>query len=551
LQNEAHARHLNVSLFDVTNPTERLMIYGETSALSSEIMAGNLNPEREEEELYPTPFANRHWLLLVSPTEEMASTRSRWLFLLTLTAGLIITALVYAFLDSFARHTREVEEKVGDRTHQLSKANALLADQIRQKEAVFEELSKSETRFRLLTENSTDIIARHDLEGVCLYASSAAKHLLGYDPEEMVGHSIYPLLYKSDIDPMRKLHSTLLDSDEVYTIVYRAKHKDGHYIWFEASCLAIRDEETGEAAEIQSVSRDITARKKAEEALRENEERFRGAFEDAAIGMALVDDSGKIQRVNHSLCQISGYPREELISSDLQSITHPADMAQSLEKMAMVLEGRARVFHLETRLMHKKGYIVWAMISATLVRNHSDEAGYFVMQVQDITDRKRAEKALESLNTKHKLILNAAGEGIVGLDTEGRVTFANLAAEKLLGYELGELQGKPFHSWVLHTREDATPYPFRDSPLFQALHLGKTNSVPMELFWRKDQSNFKASYVCAPIQTQESISGAVIVFSDASETQIGTMARKLMRGESPTRKKIWSEEGNDPGGASS
>ncbi|HEY9608750.1 PAS domain S-box protein [Allocoleopsis sp.] len=133
-----------------------------------------------------------------------------------------------------------------------------------------ESLRESEERFRLIAENSTDMISRHTPEeGLYLYASPACQTLLGYAPEELVGHSAYEFFHPDDLAQIRKAHTTILDLPETYTVAYRHHCKNGHYIWLETTCHTIRDPQTGAILEIQSASRDISERKQAEAALRQ------------------------------------------------------------------------------------------------------------------------------------------------------------------------------------------------------------------------------------------------------------------------------------------
>jgi PAS domain S-box-containing protein len=137
-----------------------------------------------------------------------------------------------------------------------------------------EALRESEARFRLLAENSTDMISRHTPEeGIFLYASPACQTLLGYAPEELVGHSAYEFFHPDDLAQIRKSHVTILDLPVTDTVAYRHSCKNGHYLWLETTCHTIRDQHTGAVLEIQSASRDITDRKRVEEALRQQVER--------------------------------------------------------------------------------------------------------------------------------------------------------------------------------------------------------------------------------------------------------------------------------------
>lgn len=128
-------------------------------------------------------------------------------------------------------------------------------------------LEDSEEKFRLLAENSTDMISRHSPDGHYLYVSPACQTLLGYEPEELVGHSAYEFFHPDDIDFISQSHQIVIEKFQTYTIAYRIRRKDGSYIWFETISRTIRDLNTGAVLELQGASRDISARKEAEQAL--------------------------------------------------------------------------------------------------------------------------------------------------------------------------------------------------------------------------------------------------------------------------------------------
>jgi PAS domain S-box-containing protein len=151
----------------------------------------------------------------------------------------------------------------------------------------------------------------------------------------------------------------------------------------------------GRLIEILSTGRDISERKRVEEDLRESEERFRSAFDFAAIGMALVATDGRWLKVNRSLCDIVGYTEEELLARDFQSITHPDDLDTDLGFVRQMLEGSIPYYHMEKRYFHKQGGLVWILLSVSLLRDRRGEPKYFIGQMQDITERKRAVEALQ------------------------------------------------------------------------------------------------------------------------------------------------------------
>jgi PAS domain S-box-containing protein len=149
---------------------------------------------------------------------------------------------------------------------------------------------------------------------------------------------------------------------------------------------------------------DITQRKRAEEALRESEERFRNAFDFAAIGMALVAPDGRFLRVNRSLCNMLGYPATELLTRHFQSLTHADDLEPDLDLVRQMLDGSIPYYHLEKRYFHKEGRIIWALLSVSLVRGRHREPLYFISQIEDITERKNAEKTLQAYNVRMKAL---------------------------------------------------------------------------------------------------------------------------------------------------
>ncbi|MEH2467679.1 PAS domain S-box protein [Nostoc sp.] len=126
-------------------------------------------------------------------------------------------------------------------------------------------LGESEACFRLLAENSTDIISRHTVNGTLLYISPACYTVLGYQPEELVGRLSYQLVHPDDLTEITKNYPVNANLPDICTITHQGRHKDGHYIWLETTLRAIRDRQTKEILEMQTSSRDITERKQVEE----------------------------------------------------------------------------------------------------------------------------------------------------------------------------------------------------------------------------------------------------------------------------------------------
>ncbi len=155
-----------------------------------------------------------------------------------------------------------------EQTTELLQATEKLETEVAERRRTEAALRESEERFRLLAENSTDMIARLTPDGKCLYVSPACRSLLGYEPEDLLGRSPYELFHPADLLETRKSHSSILDLPLTDTVTYRIRRRDGRYIWLETTSRTIRDPQTGDILEIQASSRDITERKQAEAALK-------------------------------------------------------------------------------------------------------------------------------------------------------------------------------------------------------------------------------------------------------------------------------------------
>jgi diguanylate cyclase (GGDEF)-like protein/PAS domain S-box-containing protein len=154
---------------------------------------------------------------------------------------------------------------------------------------------------------------------------------------------------------------------------------------------------------VDELNRYIAEQERISKALVESEEHFRNAFDYAAIGMALLSPDGDWLRVNRSLCEIVGYSEAELLVSNFQAITHHNDLGQDLAEMYRMLSDEILICQLEKRYIHKLGHDVWVSSSASLVRDAQSNPLHFIFQIQDITERKRAEAAIQTLSLADEL----------------------------------------------------------------------------------------------------------------------------------------------------
>ena len=205
-------------------------------------------------------------------------------------------------------------------------------------------------------------------------------------------------------------------------------------------------------AHVEELNRHIAEQERISKALQETEEHFRNAFDYAAIGMALVSLQGQWLRVNRSLGEIVGYTEEELLASNFQLITHDDDLANELANLYRLVQGGELTCQMEKRYLHKHGDIVWALNSVSLVRDNQNNPMHFIFQIQDITERKRAEAALQSVSLADELtglynrrgFLAVAEQYIAGVHRSGKglvVLYADLDGLKQINDTLGHMEG--------------------------------------------------------------------------------------------------------------
>jgi two-component system sensor histidine kinase/response regulator len=173
------------------------------------------------------------------------------------------------------------------------------------------------------------------------------------------------------------------------------------------------------------IVRDVTERKRTEEALRESEERFSGAFEHAPIGMALVSPDGRWLKVNRALCDLLGYSEAELLTRTFQDISHPENLGSDLEYVRRTLSGEIRSYQIVKRYVHARGHLVTVLLNVSLVRDGQGQPRYFIAQIQDITERDRAEAELRWKSAFLEAQVNSSIDGILVVDEQGKKILQN------------------------------------------------------------------------------------------------------------------------------
>src|SRR5215203_5276963 len=194
----------------------------------------------------------------------------------------------------------------------------------------------------------------------------------------------------ASVRAIEKGETTINEELEIETI--NKKHK---FILNSAIPLKNND---GKIIGAIAINVDVTENKKMTEQLTLSESTLGSAFEYSAIGMTLVSPSGKFLKVNKALSKMIGYSEQEILSTSFQTITHPDDLEPDLELVRKTLNGEIDGYRMEKRYFHKKGNIIWVHLSVSMVRDNQNQPLFFISQIEDITERKIAEKAIVQFN---------------------------------------------------------------------------------------------------------------------------------------------------------
>ncbi|HBH61381.1 MAG TPA: hypothetical protein DDX85_06530 [Nitrospiraceae bacterium] len=300
-----------------------------------------------------------------------------------------------------------LEARVKERTAELEKSNILLNEEIQERRTAEKNLQKEKEKLRTYLDISATMVVILDSAQKVTLINKKGCEILGYLQEEIIGKNWFDSFLPERLrEEVKQVHAKLMagDIDPVEYYENEVLTKDGEekiVAWYNTFFC----DEAGHITATLGTGVDITDQKKTEKALRISEERFRGAFESAAIGIGMVSPEGRWLKVNSALSHIVGYSEQELLSLTFQDITHPEDLDADLEYVRQMLAGEIRNYHMEKRYVHKEGHIVWILLSVSLVRDEHGAPLHFVSQIQDITKRKQAEiQIAASLKEKEVLL---------------------------------------------------------------------------------------------------------------------------------------------------
>ncbi len=290
----------------------------------------------------------------------------------------------------------------------------------------------------IIDQAAVGIVIR-DMTGRWLYANEALRTLLGYREDEIVNQTGRHLTTPEDradaIEYNRKIQSGEIDT---YT---RDKHylrKDGTPIAVEVTITAIRDA-SGKPVLLATVLTDLTARKRAKEAVQLSEARLRAAFDQAAVGMALRSLDGKWLRVNQTFCGMLGYTQEAFLQLGVPDITPADERRDSVDLDRRIRAGEIATYTREKHYLRKDGSLQDASVTVTAVNDADGKLSHLLAVVQDTSARKRADEAARASEARFRAAFEQAAVGMAIRRMDRRFIRVNKKLCEFLGYEEAEL----------------------------------------------------------------------------------------------------------------
>lgn len=327
--------------------------------------------------------------------------------------------------DNIKHFNRELEKKVSERTDQLD---------------------KSEKRFRLLVENSSDIISLIDFEGKIIYISPSVQRLTGFTEQEMIGRSGFDLIHSGDREGAENLRKSLLDKPGIpEKSIFRLLHRSGESVWLEGTTTNMLNDENVNAFVLNY--HDITERKKAEEKIYKSEKRFRSLIENAQDIISLSDKDGKRFYISPAIERITGYTVEETSSHEVFDIVHPDDVPKTKKLRLELIKEPGMIQPISFRYIKKDGGIVW--MEGTIVNLLEDENVKAVVgNFHDVTERMISEEKIRETNERFEMVSRATNDAVWDWNLQSDKIYWNDEVKSMFDYCADDIASGT--EWKIH-----------------------------------------------------------------------------------------------------
>lgn len=304
-----------------------------------------------------------------------------------------------------------------------------------------EALRQSEEKYRNILESIQEGYSEIDLRGNFTLVNNVTCNHLGYTKEELIGMNYHRYTSEENAKKIKKLYTDLYNTGKPVNLSdHELINKNGSTATYELSVSLIRNPE-GNPVGFRQISRDITDRKRSEEALRQSEEKYREILESVYEGIYEVDLAGNFTFVNESVCRVLGYPKNELIGMNNRQYTDKANAKKLFEAFNKVYKTGEPTREFGYEVTTKDGAKRYFDTSISLRKDSSGKPIGFRGVMQDVTDRRQSDEALRQSEERYRDILESIRDGYYEIDLAGNFTLANHAICRHLGYSREELIG--------------------------------------------------------------------------------------------------------------
>lgn len=272
---------------------------------------------------------------------------------------------------------------------------------------------------------------------------------------------------------------------------------------------------------------------------------FNTLFQDSPLFVALMDSTLICRAINttwRSYLNLTETDTVALTARELcDDLYHESTLMSRLEQVAhhgrIITESPAILLANHSTQLPQQG-----SLSAWRIQSAHDKQAWVLLVFSSLTGHSQASNELRRLQTIHELILNAAGEGVYGVNSQGNTIFVNEAATQILGWRSADVIGKPLHDIHHHSYPDGSPYPSSACPIYAAIKDGKVHRGDDEVFWHTDGTAVPVEYISTPIREDGKLRGAVVIFRDITERKKNEQQRETAYEQIKTLKDLLERE---------
>ncbi len=289
-----------------------------------------------------------------------------------------------------------------------------------------------------------------DMQGEIIFWNQAAERIYGWERDEVLGKDVIEVTPTEESSTSAAEIVESLKQGNFWSGEFWVRHKDGHKFLAQVTDTILEDE-YGNPKAIIGVSEDITEPKRTEEELQASEQRFAALFENAAMGIDLVDTAGHLIVHNPAVERFLGYSNEELRGRTFHEFSHPEDIDIDVALFNELIANLRDYYQIEKQFITKDGRTVWGRLTVSVVRKKGGEPRFLIRMIEDITSRKRVEQALNESELKYRTVVEQATEGIMVVQDYER-KYYNAAFREMTGYSEEDYESNPFMT-IIHPED--------------------------------------------------------------------------------------------------